>query len=276
MTKRFWITGLLTVLCAGLLSAYTYNGSLTFINAILSGYAEMVEISDPSNPSANGLRLYSNDVGGATHLMMRDSAGTETDLTAGGGGGNFYKSWSVGQERSDSTASWANLGAHCGGTNGPTGGTYDSNSDHGYAGERMSGDGTGIETCAYWMMIPPGLDLTSVTFSTAAIVAATPDSGETIVTYYGWNCISANDDSEPASVQGSITASIVVTGYTGGDLGTDIDGTGDATDDISGSCAAYDLLQIYGGRDPTNGSDNYDEAGDDWVPISFAVTIPES
>jgi hypothetical protein len=61
--------------------------SPTFVNTTLSGYLEGAEISTPSNPAANSLRVYPVDDGGTTKLATLDSAGTETILGSGGGGG---------------------------------------------------------------------------------------------------------------------------------------------------------------------------------------------
>lgn len=52
--------------------------------AVLSGFIELDEITDPANPAADKYRLYVNDVGGTTKLMGRDSAGTETEFGSGG------------------------------------------------------------------------------------------------------------------------------------------------------------------------------------------------
>jgi hypothetical protein len=60
--------------------------SPTFVNTTLSGYLEGAEISTPSNPAANSLRVYPVDDGGTTKLATLDSAGTETILGSGGGG----------------------------------------------------------------------------------------------------------------------------------------------------------------------------------------------
>lgn len=50
-------------------------------------FLEVAEIATPGNPAADKARLYAHDVGGVTKPMWLDSAGTETDLTAAGGGG---------------------------------------------------------------------------------------------------------------------------------------------------------------------------------------------
>jgi hypothetical protein len=52
-------------------------------NAILAE-----EIATPSNPSANRLKVYAVDDGGTTKLATLDSAGTQTVLGSGGGGGS--------------------------------------------------------------------------------------------------------------------------------------------------------------------------------------------
>jgi hypothetical protein len=57
-----------------------------FTNETLTGYKDMAEIAAPSNPAANVARFYCKDNGsGTTKLYFRDSAGTETELGAGGG-----------------------------------------------------------------------------------------------------------------------------------------------------------------------------------------------
>jgi len=53
----------------------------------LDSFLEVTEIATPANPAADKARLYAHDVGGVTKPMWLDAAGTETDLTAGGGGG---------------------------------------------------------------------------------------------------------------------------------------------------------------------------------------------
>jgi hypothetical protein len=53
----------------------------------LDNYQDMAEISTPANPAANHARLYSKDDAGTTKLYFRDSAGAETEIGAGGGGG---------------------------------------------------------------------------------------------------------------------------------------------------------------------------------------------
>lgn len=60
--------------------------SPTFVNTNLTGYVDVVEISAPSSPSADHIRLYAKDVAGSTHLFQKDSGGTETDLTSAGAG----------------------------------------------------------------------------------------------------------------------------------------------------------------------------------------------
>ncbi len=54
---------------------------------ILGNFFQFTERTTPANPPANQTRFYAKDVGGLTKPMWLDSAGTETDLTAGGGGG---------------------------------------------------------------------------------------------------------------------------------------------------------------------------------------------
>lgn len=58
-------------------------------NFALSGFIDFTEIPDaspeePEAPPVNGLRVYAKDVGGVTRLHTLDSAGTETELGAGG------------------------------------------------------------------------------------------------------------------------------------------------------------------------------------------------
>lgn len=55
----------------------------TVVNQTLTGYAELAEISSPSNPAANYLRVFAKDVAGTTRLHTRDSAGTESLVGAG-------------------------------------------------------------------------------------------------------------------------------------------------------------------------------------------------
>lgn len=50
------------------------------------GFIEFKEILTPPSPATDVGRLYCKDVAGITTLFLRDSAGTETDLLAGGGG----------------------------------------------------------------------------------------------------------------------------------------------------------------------------------------------
>ncbi len=53
---------------------------------------QFTEIVTPANPPANQGKLYSKDVSAVTKLMWLDSAGLETDLLAGGGGGTIIDS----------------------------------------------------------------------------------------------------------------------------------------------------------------------------------------
>lgn len=73
--------------CALLFGAYI-NGNLD-----IEGYLEIDEMADPANPAADHLRIYANDVGGTTKLMFRDSAGTETEVGAGGGSSFAYEKY---------------------------------------------------------------------------------------------------------------------------------------------------------------------------------------
>lgn len=52
--------------------------------------------SDPSNPFADGIKLYAKDKSGTTTLYTKDSAGTVTEVGAGGGGGGSGDITSVG------------------------------------------------------------------------------------------------------------------------------------------------------------------------------------
>ncbi|MBI3320356.1 MAG: hypothetical protein HYZ89_07220 [Candidatus Omnitrophica bacterium] len=55
---------------------------------VVTNYLEQPEITAPSAPATDRLRLYAKDDGlGNTHLYARDSIGAETDLFVGGGGG---------------------------------------------------------------------------------------------------------------------------------------------------------------------------------------------
>ena len=67
--------------------AAVFGTSPTFTTSLANlGYFDISEISVPSNPSANIARFYSKDNGsGTTKLYFRDSAGTETEMGAGGG-----------------------------------------------------------------------------------------------------------------------------------------------------------------------------------------------
>jgi len=51
-------------------------------------YLDLTERAKPSNPAANEGRIYVKDDAATTKLFFLDSAGTETDLLAGGGGGD--------------------------------------------------------------------------------------------------------------------------------------------------------------------------------------------
>src|SRR5688500_18293230 len=53
-----------------------------------TNHLEITEISTPSNPATNKLRVYAKDVGGVTKLHTLDAAGTETEVGTGGGGGS--------------------------------------------------------------------------------------------------------------------------------------------------------------------------------------------
>ncbi len=58
---------------------------------VSSGYIDIAEIATPTNPATDVGRLYVKDDGGITNLFFRDSAGTETDLVSGGGGGHVIE-----------------------------------------------------------------------------------------------------------------------------------------------------------------------------------------
>jgi len=59
---------------------------------ISSGFIDIAEIATPANPATDVGRLYvKDDGGGITNLFFRDSAGTETDLVSGGGGGHIIE-----------------------------------------------------------------------------------------------------------------------------------------------------------------------------------------
>jgi hypothetical protein len=67
--------------------ADTTSGRITMAGADFgTNYWDIGEIAAPANPGANVARFYSKDDGGTTKLYFRDSAGTETELGAGGGG----------------------------------------------------------------------------------------------------------------------------------------------------------------------------------------------
>jgi hypothetical protein len=51
----------------------------------LGAYLELAETSPPSSPGTDVARLYAKDVSGVTKLALKDHAGTETVLGAGGG-----------------------------------------------------------------------------------------------------------------------------------------------------------------------------------------------
>jgi hypothetical protein len=73
----------------GIRWANLWVDDVTITNNIdIGNYAQMSEISLPSNPAADFGRIYLRDVAGTTTLFFLDSAGTETSLLAGGGGGD--------------------------------------------------------------------------------------------------------------------------------------------------------------------------------------------
>jgi hypothetical protein len=51
-----------------------------------AGYSQYAEVSAPSTPAANRLRLYAKDKSGTSALYYKDDGGTEHDLSATGGG----------------------------------------------------------------------------------------------------------------------------------------------------------------------------------------------
>jgi len=62
---------------------WSWGGNLNFG----AYYAQFSEISTPSTPAANNIRLYTKDDGaGTSRIYILDDAGIETDLTGGGGG----------------------------------------------------------------------------------------------------------------------------------------------------------------------------------------------
>ena len=59
-----------------------------------TGFMDIGEIATPVNPVADVGRLYVKDLATVTTLFFRDSAGTETNLLAGGGG-EFFGPWTA-------------------------------------------------------------------------------------------------------------------------------------------------------------------------------------
>ena len=57
----------------------------------IDNYIDLKEISTPSDPSYNYMRLYSKDASGTTKLFYKDSSGTETEIGAGGGVDSFFE-----------------------------------------------------------------------------------------------------------------------------------------------------------------------------------------
>ncbi len=69
----------------GTLQEYSIGGGVH----LDSTFFEFDEISVPSTPSVNTGRLYSRDVSGESKILWRSDAGTEYDLTSGGGNHNL-------------------------------------------------------------------------------------------------------------------------------------------------------------------------------------------
>src|SRR5262249_31393025 len=70
------------------ISVVPADGVVTISAQPGAGFTEYAEIASPSNPAADNIRVFAKDVSGATHLFTRDSAGLETDLNVGAGGGS--------------------------------------------------------------------------------------------------------------------------------------------------------------------------------------------
>ncbi len=64
-----------------------------------TNFIDISEIATPANPSVNSGRLYVKDVAGTTTLFFRDSFGVETNLLAGGGGGEVF-TWTADHDAS--------------------------------------------------------------------------------------------------------------------------------------------------------------------------------
>lgn len=65
----------------------------------LSGFSSLdfPEVATPSNPPPNTVRMFARDVGGVTHIIIRDSAGTEIDLGSPMGASKQDESaWGIG------------------------------------------------------------------------------------------------------------------------------------------------------------------------------------
>lgn len=73
-------------LCTG--GSTILNGSFPYTakqTSPMTTYLEFNEVSAPSTPSANAIRLYAKDNAGTSALFVKDDAGTETQLGVGGG-----------------------------------------------------------------------------------------------------------------------------------------------------------------------------------------------
>lgn len=73
-------TNLLTF--AGATTGYSFDTNVTSVNFFSTGYSDYAEIASPASPAADHLRLFAKDIGGATHLISRDSGGTEIDYSS--------------------------------------------------------------------------------------------------------------------------------------------------------------------------------------------------
>jgi hypothetical protein len=56
------------------------GGSPSIVNLTQSGYHDLTEISEPSNPSANVMRMFARDVSGRTDLALKNSNGDVLEL----------------------------------------------------------------------------------------------------------------------------------------------------------------------------------------------------
>ena len=90
-TVAHLVTSLGTVADSAKLNGQSASYYATATNPAIVGYIDMVEMASPSNPSADHLRFYAEDVSGSTRLRVKFSTGDVSGVVLSGVENSFTK-----------------------------------------------------------------------------------------------------------------------------------------------------------------------------------------